>query len=88
MPYCLTELHRLAINIVSLARLAPDILENLSIQHTGEAYFPNRRRACMRACMHRTVSWMMGGSTRTPCFHSTTSFASDCCTEAVRSNHV
>ena len=37
----------------------------------------------MRACMQATVSWMIGGSTRMPCFHITTSFASDCCTEAV-----
>ena len=32
--------------------------------------------------MHATVSWMMGGSTRMPCFQITTSFARDCCTEA------
>ena len=41
-------------------------------------------RAWVRASMHLTVSWMMGGSTRTPCFQITTSFVSDCCTEAVR----
>lgn len=41
-------------------------------------------RAWVRACMQATVSWMMGGSTRMPCFQITTSFASDCCTEAAR----